>query len=175
MTMSKSPPVHELQFLKLFANHAELSNRLLLLGCPTSDIQQFAMHVCEAWFHLGEEHLAEAKKLLAAGCLRATYSRAYYAAYNASKGARYLVKGIVSLKGDDHGKASSDLPDDFPNVATWGMKVSVLYENRLRADYENWSTTTKEFTINPDDAVADAEAFVAETRVYLNGKFGMSL
>ena len=173
--MSKPPPVPELEFLKLSANHAELVSKLSALGCPTPDIRQFAEHVGEAWFRLGEEHLNEAKSLLSSGCRRAVYSRAYYAAYNASKGTRYLVKGIVSLKGDDHGKASMDLPDDFPDVEKWGQRLSALYENRLRADYDNWLTTAKDLTSSPDDAVTEADAFVNESRSYLNSKFGMKL
>ena len=173
--MSKKPPVDELEFLKLSANHLDLARKLSTLGFSTPDLNQYAQHVCEAWFRLGEEHLAEAKKLLLVGCPRAVFSRAYYAAYNASKGARYIVQGFVSLKGDDHGKASTDLPGDFPNVATWASRISVLYEHRLHADYDNWSNTSAGFILTPADAVDEAVAFINEARIYLNSKCGMTL
>jgi|GEM_PF-2870818 len=173
--VKKTLPVHELEFLKLSANHLELARKLTMLGWPTPDLASYAQHVCTAWFRLGEEHLVEAKKILAAGCHRACFSRAYYAAYNASKGVRYMVQGFVSLKGDDHSKASSDLPGDFPDVGSWASRVSKLYEHRLRADYDNWDTTASEHTLKPDEAVAEAEAFIQAARNYLNAKCGMTL
>lgn len=173
--VKKTLPVHELEFLKLSANHLEFARKLTMLGWPTPDLPSYAQHVCTAWFRLGEEHLVEAKKILAAGCHRACFSRAYYAAYNASKGVRYMVRGFVSLKGDDHSKASSDLPGDFPDVGSWASRVGKLYEHRLRADYDNWNTTPSEHTLKPDEAVAEAEAFIQAARNYLNAKCGMTL
>jgi len=172
--MAKKPPVTELEFLKLSSNHLELDRKLSCLGCQTPDILHYAQHVCEAWFRLGEEHLVEAKLLVAAGCKRAGLSRAYYAAYNASKAARYIKAGFVSLKGDDHAAAST-LPGDFPDAAKWSMKIGTLYENRLWADYDNWTDTEARFTLKPTDAVADAAVFIDETRAYLNSKCGMNL
>jgi uncharacterized protein (UPF0332 family) len=173
--MSKPPPIPELEFLSLFSNHAELASKLLKLGCPAPDISRFAEHVGKSWFGLGIQHLDEAKTLLSAGCSRAVYSRAYYAAYNASKGTRYLVKGKVSLKGDDHGRASTELPDDFPDLANWSQRLSTLYEHRLRADYDNWTNTPAEQSLSPQQAVIEADAFVEQTRIYLNTKFGLRL
>jgi uncharacterized protein (UPF0332 family) len=173
--MAKKPPVAELEFLKLSGNHLELDRKLSSLGCETPDIFAYAQHVCEAWFRLGEKHLTEAKLLVASGCNRAGFSRAYYAAYNASKAARYIKAGFVSLKGDDHAAASTALPGDFPDVAKWSMKISALYEHRLWADYDNWVDTEARFTLKPTDAVADAAAFIDETRAYLNSKCGMNL
>jgi hypothetical protein len=76
----------------------------------------------------------------------------------------------VSLKGDDHGRASTELPGDFPNVATWSGAITRLYEHRLHADYDNWSDTAAEFKLLPKDAILLAEKFIEETRVYLNNK-----
>lgn len=95
--MPKKLSVKELEFLKLTGNHLEFSRKLAALDCPNPDINGFAQQICEAWFRLGEQHLIEAKKMLSIGCDRATYSRAYYAAYNVSKGARYIANGFVSL------------------------------------------------------------------------------
>ena len=103
------------------------------------------------------------------------YSRTYYAVYNASKAVRYLVNGDVSLKSDDHGLAAVKLPADLPNVAAWSEKVTVLYEHRLRADYDNWSDTISSNSISCNDAIVLANQFIDETRHYLNDKFGMAL
>lgn len=173
--MAKIPPVHELQFLKLSGNHLELSGKLSTLGCASPDISEYAKHVCGAWFQLAEQHLSEAKKLLSVACLRAVFSRAYYGAYNASKATRYIAQGFVSLKGDDHAKASTDLPGDFPDDAKWAAKISLLYEHRLHADYDNWADTEAVLTLTASDAIADAEAFINAARAYINGKYGMTL
>lgn len=170
-----APPVHELDFLKFSANHLELNRKLTILGCTAPELGLYAQHVCIAWFRLGEEHLTEAKQIQAAGCIRAVFSRAYYAAYNASKGMRYMTQGFVSLKSDDHGKASSELPGDFPEVATWAGRLSLLYEHRLRADYDNWSSTQAEFTLKPAKAILEAEEFIAAARSYLNSKCSIGL
>lgn len=173
--MRKALPVHEREFLRISANHREFSKKLATLGFQSSDFEGFAEQVCEAWFRLCEAHLSEARVLLKAGAPRATLSRAYYAAYNASKAARYLAQGSVSLKGDDHGKASTDLPDDFPDQANWARRMITLYENRLRADYDNWSSTSTDFTLTPDSAYRDAAEFVEAVRGYLNTKYGVQL
>src|SRR5216683_2485248 len=101
--MPKPPPVAELEFLKLIPNHAELTRKLQTIGVPALDVLEYAKYTCECWFRLAEEHLAEAKKANTMNCSRSVFSRSYYAAYNASKATRYIVQGIVSLKGDDHG------------------------------------------------------------------------
>ena len=173
--MAKTLPIHELEFLRISANHREFARKVATLGFQGADIDAFAKQVCEAWFRLGEAHLSEARALIKAAVPRATLSRAYYAAYNASKAARYLVQGFVSLKGDDHGKASTELPSDFPDVANWARRMTTLYENRLRADYDNWSNTTSQFSLTPDAAIREAEDFIQEVRGYLNTKYGMQL
>ena len=53
---------------------------------------------------------------------RSVYSRADYAAYNASQAVRYVVRGFVSLRGHDHKKVA-DLPSNFPDVDSWVAKV----------------------------------------------------
>lgn len=173
--MPKKLTVKELDFLKLTGNHLEFSRKLSRLDCPNPDITQHAQYIGEAWFRLGEQHLAEAKRILSLGCARAAYSRAYYAAYNASKGTRYIATGSVSMKGDDHGKASSELPGGFPDEANWANRIIVLYEHRLHADYDNWSDTTSAFTLTPEESVNEAEDFISTARHYINSEFGMSL
>ena len=173
--MPKKPPIHELEFLKQSNNHLEFARRLQSLGIPTAALRLYAEFVCTAWFQLGQSHLAEAKNIAATQSDRAVYSRAYYAAYNASKATRYMVSGFVSLKGDDHGKASTDLPGDFPNVVKWAGILSTLYEHRLRADYDNWTDTAAQLTLTPVQVIEHAEEFIEEARNYLNGTAGTAL
>lgn len=173
---STRPPVHELKFLKLTANHQELDRKLTELHLSNPALGQHAEYVGAAWFHLGDEHLAEVRSLLRLKPIpaRAIYSRSYYAAYNASKGVRYLAFGFVSLKGDDHGRVT-ELPVDFPDKEKWAKILSALYENRLRADYDNWSTTSAEFSESPRDAVQAAQEFIAVARNYINAKLGSTI
>jgi hypothetical protein len=143
---AQPPTVTELEFLKLTTNHGEFANKLRTLGHPQSadSVHRNSVHVGLCWFRLGIEHLADANAAAAAQRTRSVYSRSYYAAYNVSKGMRYIVGGSVSLKGDDHHKAS-ELPDDFPDGDRWSETVTNLYENRLRADYDNWELACTRF------------------------------
>lgn len=173
--MAKVLPVQELEFLKLTSpNYRELISRLGKLGHSIPDITQYAEHVCASWFRLGEVHMAEARAMPRVKCARAIYSRAYYAAYNASKALRYFANGVVSLKGDDHGKAV-DLPDDFPDKAQWASRLTKLYQCRLYADYDNWSDTTVLYPYKPKNAIDEAEEFIDAVRLYLVGKFQISI
>jgi hypothetical protein len=173
--MSKRPPVHESDFLKLTRNHGELTSKLTAIGIAAPDILEYAKYIGQCWFKLAEEHLAEARKAHAGECLRALFSRAYYSMYNASKAVRYIVHGSVSLKGDDHKRASADLPDDLPNVARWSQQLTLLYEDRLRADYDNWSDTQASNSFDPAGSIAIATEFLEEVRAYINAKYGMGL
>lgn len=167
-------PTDERRFLKSIRNHAEFRRTLtdlsMLNDLPSFDNQVLTITAC--WMKLGDEHLADAIAAHNAGCDRATFSRAYYAVYNASKAVRYQVNGVVSLKGDDHQRAP-ELPDDFPDVDRWSKAVAALYEHRLRADYDNWSNTASENALSPNDCISQAQAFVAECRQYLFDKFGV--
>src|SRR5262249_23050732 len=98
-----------------------------------------------------------------------------YAVYNASKAVRYIVDGFVSLKGDDHPKASSGLPDDFPDVDRWSRVVTDLFEHRLRADYDNWDSTPAENLLTAAEAYDLAREFVNRCRAYLSRKLGAPL
>lgn len=173
--MPLPPPVHELEFIRLSQNHREFLRKLSDLTVEAPEILGYAEYVSRGWFKLAEMHLREARTLLRARCRRATFSRAYYAAYNASKAVRYLSNGFVSLKGDDHGRASTELPKDFPNLAHWAQQITTLYENRLRADYDNWTTTRTDFSIAPAKAIDLAGGFVKEARTYLRSKHGLTL
>ncbi|WP_216293577.1 hypothetical protein [Delftia acidovorans] len=168
--------MHELEFIKIVYNHLELDRKLNTLNCSSPIIQEHADFIGKAWFNLGDEHLKEAKSMatLAQSPKRAIYSRTYYAAYSASKSIRYLTAGAVSLKGDDHGKAT-DLPHDFPDKENWANTISKLYENRLRADYDNWTSTPTDYSQNIQDAINSSEAFIIEARNYINNKKGCQI
>jgi hypothetical protein len=174
--MIKFPPIDEREFLKLIRNHSEFCRglRTLDLSGASADLTDHAHHVGLCWLQLASDHLEDAKAALASSRERSSYSRAYYAAYNASKTIRYVVDGTVSLKGDDHRRAS-ELPDDFPEVEKWASTITNLYEHRLKADYDNWRSTRAELTLSPAETVGLAEQFITEVLRYLEGKYGIKL
>jgi hypothetical protein len=171
-----SLPTDERRVLKLLRNHAEFKRTLadLSLTAVLPDLENHVLSVGRAWLNLAREHLEDAKAAETSGRPRAVYSRAYYAAYNASKAVRYLVNGHVSLKGDDHQEAPN-LPDDFPRVVHWSARVSELYQHRLRADYDNWANTLTEHSLPPADCLVLAEQFLSDSVSYLSAKFGVTL
>lgn len=170
-------PSDERLLLRLVRNHAETKETLKKLGL-NSDLALFEQKVgdvARSWFRLAREQLLDAELGKQNGRIRLTYSRAYYAMYNASKAIRYLVIGTVSLRGDDHGKASTDLPDDFPDVAMWSARVTSLYEHRLRADYDNYADTASEHSITIEDSYKTAAEFIAVCETYIKNKLGVIL
>ena len=176
LLMAKAPTVDEREFLRLTRNYSEFRAKLTTLGLPAAsqEVSENAQHVALCWLRLALEHRDDAQSALASNRDRAVYSRSYYAVYNASKSVRYVVTGAVSLIGDDHKKVS-DLPDDFPDVAKWAETITKLKEHRLRADYDNWNTTTAELYLSSADAVALSEEFLREAAKYLETKYGIKL
>lgn len=169
-------PLPELELLKRWGNHAEFARKLdeLALRSDLPTLKGYVGTVATAWFRLGIDHLEDATKSLSIGAQRSSYSRAYYAAYNISKSIRFAVKGFVSLKGDDH-KSVGDLPDDFPDSVVWSSRLVRLYENRLRADYDNWQDTASAYTATPRECVEDANGFRKAGSAYLLTKFGLAV
>lgn len=174
---SRQPPVSEIEYIGKTVNHGQFAAKLRSLGqyAPADELGRFANHISLCWFRLAIEHLEDAQYALQARRFRAVFSRSYYAAYNASKSVRYLVLGAVTLKGDDHQKASTDLPDDFPSVERWSGIVTSLYEHRLRADYDNWVSTSTDNTMTDEEAFEHASQFVDACRAYLGVRFGVEL
>jgi hypothetical protein len=149
-------------------NHAEFKEKLTKLKL-TGDLAVWdaaVIDVIRSWFQLARQHAEELGKLDPDQLPRAVYSRAYYAAYNASKAVRYTSRGIVSLSGDDHRKVS-ELPDSFPNVDTWARDLQVMYEHRLRADYDNWTQTPSEHTLKPKECAELAQRFLTVCESFL--------
>lgn len=173
--MPVKPPVAELEFLKVCRNHGEFKRNLDALGLDGELVTEYAQHLGVCWYRLALEHLDDAKDALNQKRILSTYSRAYYSAYNASKAARYLVQGHASLTGDDHKVAGSGLPDDFPEVVRWSERITLLYQHRLSADYDNWTDTAAKFTITTEDAVESASEFVMTVKEYLTKKFGFEI
>ncbi len=174
--MVKPPLLNEPEFLRLTKNHGSFCNTLRQLGHETtsSGVTESAYHVGLCWLRLALEHMGEAKAAAASKFSRSAYSRAYYAAYNASKSVRYIVNGLVSLNADDHKKAGPDLPDDFPDVEKWAATIPTLYEHRLRADYDNWSITESQHSLSVLEVVDLADQFVSEAARYLERKCGIT-
>jgi hypothetical protein len=150
-------------------NHAEFKSKLTRLNL-TSDfavLDAAVVDVVKSWFQLARLHGEELADLDPDKLPRAVYSRAYYAAYSASKAVRYMSRGIVSLHGDDHRKVS-DLPDSFPDVDTWARDLQVMYEHRLRADYDNWTQTSSQHTLKPKECGELAQRFLTVCETFLN-------
>ncbi len=166
----------ERRALELLKNHAEFKAILVSLTM-SSDIGVLESHVhavARKWFELGRLHLLDASAVDTKVNSRSVYSRAYYAAYNASKAVRYVVHGSVSLRGDDHKKVA-DLPASFPDVDSWVSRLPLLYEHRLRADYDNWSDTASENILAPEDCLAAAAEFLKAAEQFLLAKYGLKI
>lgn len=168
--------VSELEFLQTTQNHREFRNKLTKLGLVAAEAEVMAKahQVGLRWLRLAETHLREAKRSEKNSSRRAAYSRAYYAAYNASKSVRYVATGAVSLRADDHQKAS-ELPGDFPDLVNWGIKVTKLYEQRLRADYDNWTSKRSPFSMTTPECVKTAGEFLRACKSYLRDTHGFPL
>ncbi len=166
----------ERKALELVRNHAEFKAILVSLTM-NSDISVLDSHVyavARKWFELGRLHYADASAFDAKSNPRAVYSRAYYAAYNASKAVRYVVRGSVSLRGDDHKKVA-DLPASFPDADSWVSKLPLLYEHRLRADYDNWSDTPGENVLSAADCLTIATDFLKAAEQFLLAEYGLKI
>jgi hypothetical protein len=165
----------ERRALELLKNHAEFKATLVSLTM-NGDLPILESHVyavAQKWFELARMHYVDASAVDAAMNPRSVYSRAYYAAYNASKAVRYVVRGFVSLKGDDHKKVA-DLPGSFPDVDSWVSKLPLLCEHRLRADYDNWSDTASENLLAPADCLAMAADFIKAAEQFLLADYGLN-
>jgi hypothetical protein len=100
---------------------------------------------------------------------RTLVSRAYYAAYNASKAVRLYVYGFTANDASDH-KNVGELPDDFPTHAQWTSKLIDMRFDRNVADYEPWPGSKAKLKKIPPTTLTDAQQFVTAVRVYLKGK-----
>lgn len=159
--------MEELEFLRRVRNHKDQAALSTELGSADANkkVREKAVTIARKWFSLGQQHLSEGDAAVRANAERAGYSRAYYAAYSASKAIRYLKVGNVSLKGDDHQEVGN-LPEDFPDLDQWSKTLTELYESRLRADYDNWDSTAVAFKYSALDCVEHARNFLVEAERY---------
>ena len=162
--------------LALLKNHAEFEATLvsLTMNGDLPILQSHVYAVALKWFDLARMHFVDASAVDASVNPRSVYSRAYYAAYNASKAVRYVVFGFVSLKGDDHKKVAV-LPGNFPDVDYWVSQLPLLYEHRLRADYDNWSDTDSENVLAPGGCLALAADFLNAAEQFLLAEYGLKV
>ena len=155
-------------------NHGEFKATLVSLTM-TGDLPALEAQVSAVgrrWFQLARMHHADASAVDPTLSPRSVYSRAYYSAYNASKAVRYIVQGFVSLRGDDHQKVAN-LPDTFPDVDAWSAKLPLLYEHRLRADYDNWTNTPSENQLSASECLDAAGEFLAVAEQFLLSEYGI--
>jgi hypothetical protein len=166
----------ERRALELLRNHAEFRATLisLTMGGDLLILDAHVGAVARRWFELARIHYIDASAVDPSANPRSVYSRSYYAAYNASKAVRYVVRGFVSLKGDDHKKVA-DLPDSFPEVDAWVAKLPLLYEHRLRADYDNWSDTASENHLSPAECLVAAKEFLTVSEQFLLSQYGLTV
>ena len=166
----------ERRALELLKNHADFKATLvtLTMNAALPILESHVHAVARKWFELARMHYVDASALDARVNPRSVYSRAYYAAYNASKAVRYVVRGSVSLYGDDHKKVA-DLPGSFPEVDSWVSKLPLLYEHRLRADYDNWSDTASENSLAPAECLAIAGDFLTVAEQFLRAGYGLKV
>lgn len=169
-------PNDERLALGLLRNHAEFKSTLisLTMNADLVVLQSHVDEIAKRWFELARIHYREASAADPVAHPRSVYSRSYYAAYNASKAIRYIVRGSVSLKGDDH-KRVADLPDNFPDVDAWAAKLPLLYEHRLRADYDNWSGTQSENNLTAVECLAAAGEFLRVSELFLLDQYGLRI
>lgn len=86
-------------------------------------------------YELGINHYNFAIKI-AKRQWRQRISRLYYASYNVSKSVRFDWDGVFSKDPKDHSKIG-ELPDIFPNRATYGNELKNLREDRNSSDYDH--------------------------------------
>ncbi len=158
--------------LRDFPNHQRVRRGLeSILDADALAAYDDAVHAtCLCIMKLAAAHLRTAKNPSSVrDNWRLVVSRAYYAAYNASKAVRYLVQGQVAGDVDDHKKVA-DLPNDFPERVFW---TSVLIEMRIDrniADYEPWPGCLRRLAASPKKAVEYADRFVQTVRSYLKDR-----
>jgi uncharacterized protein (UPF0332 family) len=123
-----------------------------------------------ARWRLGSEQLRDGKALLRLKrpVYRSAVSRFYYAMYHAFRAVTYL-----NNRGDDyqgHSDLPQSLPQDFPALGDWKLKLKNARLERNRADYESYP---KSHTARARIAAAlqsDATEALRLTRQYLLDK-----
>lgn len=154
-------------------NHG-LVKRVLSSFCGTTSLEfldEAVRRQARAWFRLGVEHARVARALSGKKTRdwRSVVSRAYYAAYNASRAVRYLVDGQVQMDVTDHKKVG-ELPRDFPDRGDWTVFLTDLHDARNKSDYDPWPETIRELPRTPGELLSGAATFLRAAAEYLRGR-----
>ena len=99
---------------------------------------------------------------------RQRISRLYYGGYNVSRSIRLCVSGEYSSDLSDHKKIGS-LPDDFPNNATYSVRLAALREDRNLCDYDH-TVRCADLSNGTNEATELVESFLQDTRTYLGNR-----
>ncbi len=96
---------------------------------------------------------------------RQKISRLYYAVYNVRRSVALKHSGAFSTDNSDH-KNVEQLPDSFTNRDSHIINLRNLREDRNLADYNHFATVT-DLVISPDNALAFATQFIADSKTFL--------
>lgn len=118
-------------------------------------------------FSLGMEHL-EFARAAEKKHWRQIISRAYYAAYNASRAVRLHDEGVYSTDVSDHEKIVK-LPATLPNRATYETELKVFRSDRNVADYDHIATI-HDLAKTPQEWLTLADEFIHDARTFLTGR-----
>jgi hypothetical protein len=145
-----------------------ISNLGGLLSAPQLQILRDEVRAnVRTLFALGRSHYQFAAGLPAAQW-RQRVSRLYYGAYNARRAITLEVDGSFSIDSSDH-KNVSQIPDDFPNVAVFRVRIPNLREDRNMADYNHLAQETD--LVSPVNDYQDlVRDFIAVASVYLTNR-----
>jgi hypothetical protein len=153
-------------------NHAKVSQVLKGIA-GKADLSWYSEEVAKTarhWLRLGMHHLVVSRRLISKPQdWRSAVSRCYYAAYNVSKCVRYCINGCVRFDGGDH-KLVGDLPNDFPDRASWSAFLAELRQDRNFADYEPWTRTRFRLSHSPGESIGRVQVFTKESKVCLRKK-----
>ena len=133
-------------------------------------IEELRVKVAKDRLALAQQQLIAAKKAIdsTSSLSRTAVSRAYYAMYHAARAATY-----ISFGGDDHeehSKLPTQLPDDFPDVQNWKIKIKNARLDRNRADYDPYPKKDSEFKECAETLYADARSFLRSAKDYVQTK-----
>jgi len=115
-------------------------------------------------FSLGEQHYNFARTTSGAHW-RQVVSRAYYGAYGISRAIRLATTGAYTRESKDHEKIG-DLPDDFPDKATYANRLRLLRDDRNLCDYDH-SAVQPDLAITVADALTLVDSLLVHARTYL--------
>ena len=118
-------------------------------------------------YRLGEEHYKFARGL-GPSCWRQIISRSYYGAFNAARSVRLYVDGHYSAEVSGH-KSAINLPEDFPDTATFANRIKNLREDRNLCDYDH-TIKESDLVTSRTDALDLTGGFLEHAKTFLKKK-----